>query len=103
MNLDLRQLTRSDLALMHGLLDLFGQAFDDSESYCLRRPSPEYLQRLLGSDSFVALVALERAVVVAGLAAYDLHKFEQERSGDLHLRPRGRRDAPQAGARHRAD
>lgn len=80
MNLELRQLTRDDLPLMHGLLDLFGQAFGDVESYCSRRPSPEYLQRLLGGDSFIALVALEGGVVVAGLAAYELHKFEQERS-----------------------
>jgi aminoglycoside 3-N-acetyltransferase I len=43
-------------------------------------PSKEYLQQLLGSDTFIALVALKNGEVVGGLAAYELKKFEQERS-----------------------
>jgi len=35
---------------------------------------------LLSGDSFLALVALEGTDVVGGLAAYELKKFEQERS-----------------------
>ncbi len=38
------------------------------------------MTRLLGSDRFFALAALKDGRVVAGLAAYELPKFEQERS-----------------------
>ena len=37
-------------------------------------------QRELLDDTFVALVAIARGKVVGGLAAYELRKFEQERS-----------------------
>lgn len=70
-----------DLALMDGLLTLFGEAFDDHDTYSGKRPSAAYLQQLLGSDTFIALVALKDGdAVVGGLAAYVLRKFEQERS-----------------------
>jgi aminoglycoside 3-N-acetyltransferase I len=35
---------------------------------------------LLSSDYFIALAALKNGAVVGGLAAYELQKFEQERS-----------------------
>jgi aminoglycoside 3-N-acetyltransferase I len=44
------------------------------------RPTAGYLKRLLGGDSFIALVALKNGLVVGGIAAYELTKFEQERS-----------------------
>jgi aminoglycoside 3-N-acetyltransferase I len=50
------------------------------ESYSRARPSAAYLERLLGSDYFIALAALKRGELVGGIAAYELHKFEQERS-----------------------
>jgi aminoglycoside 3-N-acetyltransferase I len=76
----IRQLTPADLGLMDGLLTLFGEAFDDVETYVGRRPSAEYLSRLLGSDNFIALAAVVDGSVVGGIAAYELKKFEQERS-----------------------
>jgi aminoglycoside 3-N-acetyltransferase I len=76
----IHRLTPTDNALMHGMLSMFGEAFDDENTYGCARPSAAYFQRLLGGDSFVALVALVGAEVVGGLAAYELHKFEQERS-----------------------
>jgi aminoglycoside 3-N-acetyltransferase I len=51
-----------------------------SEPYGGNRPSAGYLQQLLGSDYFIALVALKNGEVVGGIAAYELKKFEQERS-----------------------
>jgi aminoglycoside 3-N-acetyltransferase I len=39
-----------------------------------------YLKGLLGSSHFIALAALKDGAVVGGLAAYQLQKFEQERS-----------------------
>jgi aminoglycoside 3-N-acetyltransferase I len=65
---------------MEALLTVFGEAFEDVETYSGARPSPEYLARLLGSDSFIALAALKGGEVVGGLAAYELRKFERERS-----------------------
>ncbi|MEP6607961.1 MAG: AAC(3)-I family aminoglycoside N-acetyltransferase [Burkholderiaceae bacterium] len=74
------QLTRDDQALMEALLATFGEAFDEVETYAAKPPSAGYLQQLLGSDYFIALVALTNGQVVGGIAAYELKKFEQERS-----------------------
>src|SRR5262245_36917804 len=76
----IQRLAPGDLALMHGLLTAFGEAFDDVHTYGHARPSAAYFERLLGRDSFIALVALLGGDVVGGLAAYELQKFEQERS-----------------------
>ena len=76
----IRQLASDDVALMEALLTTFGEAFDEVETYRAARPSKAYLKRLLGSDDFIALAALKNGSVVGGLAAYQLHKFEQERS-----------------------
>jgi aminoglycoside 3-N-acetyltransferase I len=57
-----------------------GKAFDEEETYCAHQPESGYLQQLLASDSFLAIVAVEDEEVVGGLAAYELRKFEQERS-----------------------
>ena len=74
------QLSTNDLALMEELLAVFGEAFDEVDTYSSSRPSDAYLKRLLSSDYFIALAALKNGTVVGGLAAYELQKFEQERS-----------------------
>ena len=74
----------SELPLLEALLDLFGRAFDEEHTYGASRPDPAYQRRLLASDTFLALVALEALdgveSVVGGLCAYELRKFEQARS-----------------------
>lgn len=77
---NIQRLARNDLALMDGLLSMFGEAFDEVETYGAARPGGSYMNGLLDSDTFVALVALRDGVVVGGLAAYELRKFERERS-----------------------
>jgi aminoglycoside 3-N-acetyltransferase I len=77
---NIRQLSANDLLLMEGLLTTFGEAFDDVDTYGSARPSHKYLKRLFSSDSFIALAAMKNGSVVGGLAAYELQKFEQERS-----------------------
>ena len=62
------------------LLRVFGEAFDEIETYQDSIPSDEYLYALLNSDNFIALVAAVDDKIVGGLAAYVLKKFEQERS-----------------------
>ena len=65
---------------MGGLLTAFGEAFNEVDTYGRNRPSAAYLESLLGSDYFIALAAVKEDMVVGGLAAYELKKFEQERS-----------------------
>ena len=65
---------------MKQLLAVFGEAFDEIDTYCGNPPATEYLIELLRNDSFVALAAVQHDSVVGGLAAYVLPKFEQQRS-----------------------
>ena len=76
----IQQIGPDDIALMEGLLTTFGEAFDEVETYSGNRPGLGYLRRLLGSEYFIAIAALESGEVVGGIAAYELKKFEQERS-----------------------
>ncbi len=80
MSITIRQLKTDDLALMHELLTVFGEVFDEVETYSGNRPSADYLRSLLDGDSFIALAALKHDAIVGGLAAYELKKFEQARS-----------------------
>jgi aminoglycoside 3-N-acetyltransferase I len=77
--LSIRRLLPENLGLMHAMLTMFGEAFGEKDTYSAR-PSAAYLERLLASDYFIALAALKKDAVVGGLAAYELRKFEQERS-----------------------
>jgi aminoglycoside 3-N-acetyltransferase I len=79
-SVSIHTLAPSDAALMHSLLTMFGEAFGDVATYGNARPSAAYFERLLASDTFIALAALRNGEVVGGLAAYELRKFEQERS-----------------------
>jgi aminoglycoside 3-N-acetyltransferase I len=80
MPVEIRHLLPDDINLMNALLRTFGDVFDDATTYLENRPNADYLRRLLGGDSFIALVALKDDEVVGGIAAYELRKFEQVRS-----------------------
>ncbi|MGH8529976.1 MAG: AAC(3)-I family aminoglycoside N-acetyltransferase [Nevskiales bacterium] len=80
MPLEFRHLTSNDIPLMQALLTTFGEAFNETDTYAAKRPSAGYLRRLLDSNSFIALAALQNSIVAGGIAAYELQKFEQERS-----------------------
>ena len=77
---EVKALGRDDLATMRGVLSLFGQAFDEPDTYTAKQPTDEYLGGLLASPTFIAIAALDASDVVGALAAYVLPKFEQERS-----------------------
>jgi aminoglycoside 3-N-acetyltransferase I len=79
-NLTIQQIEPGNVALMESLLVTFGEAFDEVETYGGNRPSTAYLRQLLKSDYFIAIAALKADKVVGGIAAYELKKFEQERS-----------------------
>lgn len=59
---------------------MFGAAFGEVAAYTEMRPDTPYLERLLAGETFIALAALAGNVVVGGLAAYELRKFERMRS-----------------------
>ena len=61
-------------------MTMFGQAFNEVDTYTAQRPGESYVRELLSSDMFIALAAIDAGKVVGGLAAYELKKFEQERS-----------------------
>lgn len=80
MKVDIQQVSRDQFDLMNAMLTLFGEEFDEVDTYSANRPDDDYFRRLLGSDTFIALVAVKGDEVVGGLAAYELKKFEQPRS-----------------------
>ena len=77
---EIRRLGPDDLGGMRGMLRCFGEAFDDVSTYVDAQPGDDYLRGLMGDPSFVALCAVIEGEVVGGLVAYELRKFERERS-----------------------
>ena len=73
-------LAPTDVSLLRGMLKMFGDAFQDPESYSHKPPSEAYLSKLLASETFLAVATSYQGQVVGGLAGYILPKFEQERS-----------------------
>ena len=65
---------------MKASLRLYADVFGDHESYQAKVPSDAYLLKLLGDDTFFAIAAFAHDKIVGALAAYELRKFEQERS-----------------------
>src|SRR5688500_10592193 len=81
MSFTTRLLGASDLDQMKALLRLFGEVFEDPGSYQGAVPSDAYLLGRLRDETFFAVVALDQSgAMIGGLAAYELKKFEQERS-----------------------
>lgn len=75
----LRRLAPVDVASMRRMNAMFGRAFEEPETY-EGAPAPDaYLERLLGQEHVVALVAVADGDVAGGLVAYELDKFEQAR------------------------
>ena len=59
---------------------MFCEAFEDEEHYSSCKTSATYLRELLATSSFIALAAVDEQKVVGAIAAYELQKFEQQRS-----------------------
>ena len=78
-NYRFRQLGTADVALLKDLSRVFGEAFDEADTYQAAIPSDEYLAGLLSKKHFIAIVAMTSEQVVGGLAAYVLDKFERDR------------------------
>ncbi|MGY6663149.1 MAG: AAC(3)-I family aminoglycoside N-acetyltransferase [Glycocaulis sp.] len=78
--MEIVRLAQDDTALFTEWLMLFGKAFEEPKTYTGAMPSAGYRDRLLARPDFIALAALKDVKVVGALAAYELAKFEQERS-----------------------
>jgi aminoglycoside 3-N-acetyltransferase I len=74
------QLTSGNVEAFRQMLDLFGNEFEDTETYSDNQPTDSYIESLLSSDSFYAMVAAKDDKIIGGIAGYELQKFEQERS-----------------------
>ncbi|KNZ40240.1 GNAT family N-acetyltransferase [Acetobacterium bakii] len=68
------------LNLLRELNELYADAFDEADTYLGKKPSDNYLLSLLSKGNVLVCVATVNHRVVAGLVAYVLEKFEQERS-----------------------
>jgi aminoglycoside 3-N-acetyltransferase I len=81
MSFTTRHLGAADLDLMKAVLRLFGEVFEDPATYQHAMPSDAYLRARLNDEAFFAVTALdEDGATIGALAAYELKKFEQERS-----------------------
>ena len=80
----IHRLGPDDGEAMRALNRLFARVFDDLESYGSAPPTDEYLRRVLGSDTVIALVAERLGELAGGLVAYVLPKLEQER-GEIYI------------------
>lgn len=76
-----RRIGPRDVDALRGVNEVFAEAFGDAEAYRASPPRTEYVEDLLASGTFIAIAAMHGGdAVVAGLAAYELRKFERERS-----------------------
>ncbi len=74
-----KHLAGSDVELLKQLLAVFGEAFNEIDTYQSAVPGDAYLNALLSKPHFIVMVALSENEIVGGLAAYELEKFEQDR------------------------
>ena len=91
----------ADIFQLKDLLKVFGEAFDEIETYQGNVPSDDYLQSLINDPTFIPIIAEIDGKVVGGLAAYVLRKFEQQRSEiyiyDLAVKAENRREGIATG------
>src|SRR3990170_1307259 len=91
---EIRRIGPGEMDMMDAANRLFAEVFGD-EGYHGPPPSRGHLERLLADDKFVALTAWAGGEMVGALAAYEMVKFEAERSEfyiyDLAVREEHRR------------
>ena len=75
----MRRLGPDDIRTMRALNALFGEAFEDRETYASQPPNDAYLAALLAREHVAVVVAEVGQVVIGGLVAYELEKFEKAR------------------------
>ncbi len=75
------KLSSNNIPELRKLMKLFSLAFYDAKNYEDNPPTDEYIESILKNPCNSVIVAMnERSEVVGGLVAYELQKFEQQRS-----------------------
>ena len=77
--MEIQRFGTADIAAMHAANRLFSEVFGE-EGYHGPGPGDPHLARLLADDRFIAMAAYEDGKMIGALAAYELVKFEAERS-----------------------
>ena len=80
MKFDIKTLSSDEIPLLEAAMDCFATVFDQHDTYSNHRPSRQYMTDLISGESFICLVALSENNLLGTLAAYELKKFEQQRS-----------------------
>jgi hypothetical protein len=62
--IEIRVLDPQDAVVLRRMLAMFGRAFGDDATYTANQPDDAYLQRLLESNTFIAIAALTGTAVV---------------------------------------
>ena len=75
-----RRLGPKDVEHARAVNRFFAKEFDDPASYASLPPANLYLERLLGRDETIVLIAEIESELAGALVAYTLDKLEQERS-----------------------
>ena len=79
MDYEIAQLAPSEIGALKDLLRVFGDAFDDVDTYQGAVPTDAYLGSLLAQRHFIVVVGRHGGEVIGGLTAYVLDKFERDR------------------------
>lgn len=77
--IEVRRLGAADYDQFKAMNQLFAEAFEEPDIYAAV-PSEAYFQRLAGRDEFIALTALLDGELAGAIIAYELPKYEQQRS-----------------------
>lgn len=77
---EIERLSSRQIAEMREALRVFADSFEEEENFFSAPPGDAYLRRLLSDGRFVLLAAKSDGKVVGALSAYELMKYEQERS-----------------------
>jgi aminoglycoside 3-N-acetyltransferase I len=70
------RLSQNDFHFAKQLLDVFGEAFEDTKRYNSKIIDEKYVQQILQNPLIIVLVAIEENTVIGGLVAYILQKLE---------------------------
>lgn len=76
----IRRLVAGDASLFADLNRLFGEAFEDADTYTGTSADQTYLEALLLKEHIIPIVAARDDGLAGGLVAYELDKFEAARS-----------------------
>ena len=80
MHITYKQLGIFDISEFKALMKLFSEVFKEKDTYQGVKPSKNYITNFLSDNKHIVLIAQDESSVIGGLVAYELKKFEQERS-----------------------